>query len=625
MKKVSDKRLLRIIDKYDVISFDIFDTLIKRNCLNPVDIFEICEIIYNSDKSKISNFKNIRINAEIYSRKNSITEEITLDEIYKNIKYDNLDKEKMKKIEIDTEIKFCVSNIFFKEIYNYCIQKKKRVLFVSDMYLDESVILKILSKNGYNKGTLYLSSKYKVTKHSGGLYDVVLKNENIKPKQILHIGDSKRADFLSPLMKGIRAYKISKNIKNTSYIPLLNKNINDNVLYSFINNNVINMNDYEKIGFELLGPICYSFCNWAHNTANKNNVKKLFFCSRDMQFIQKAYNIIYQDDAIYNKYFYVSRKSLRLPYFYVNNDFDSFFKMIPDKKMKMKDILNNFNLKVSDEIIAEYGFGNGEYNCCSLKNDKRFIKFYNEVIKKHIKNNDKIKEQYDCFMQYLNNIGFDKNSAIVDLGWKGTTQYSMNRILKHDIRGIYFGLEKNSFKEIEKQSYTFIFNRNDDGILENKIYSFRSLFEILFACQDGSTIKYSNGSKPYILGEPDNLDSKVLNDIQNSAIKFVELFSKYDITLYNNYEILDEFIRIGINPNYRESVIFGDLNFDNMINGYLAKPKKMINYILNPKELKRDAFSSEWKVGFVKRLLKIKLPYYLIYSKLKKFKNGGNN
>ena len=38
------------------------------------------------------------------------------------------------------------------------------------------------------------------------------------------------------------------------------------------------------------------------------------------------------------------------------------------------------------------------------------------------------------------------------------------------------------------------------------------------------------------------------------------------------------------------------------------------------RELKEDLLDSEWKIGFMKRLFKIKLPYYKIYLLLKKEK-----
>lgn len=46
---------------YDVVSFDIFDTLLKRNVLHPTDIFSIME---KKVSDTVPNFKRHRIDAE---------------------------------------------------------------------------------------------------------------------------------------------------------------------------------------------------------------------------------------------------------------------------------------------------------------------------------------------------------------------------------------------------------------------------------------------------------------------------------------------------------------------------------------------------------------------------------
>ena len=51
--------LYKLVDSYDYISFDIFDTLIKRNVNHPTDIFEII-----GKKVGVHDFKTKRIFAE---------------------------------------------------------------------------------------------------------------------------------------------------------------------------------------------------------------------------------------------------------------------------------------------------------------------------------------------------------------------------------------------------------------------------------------------------------------------------------------------------------------------------------------------------------------------------------
>ena len=58
--------LERVLESYNYISFDVFDTLIKRNVGRPEDIFEIIE-----QSTNINSFKEKRINAEFRARSKS--------------------------------------------------------------------------------------------------------------------------------------------------------------------------------------------------------------------------------------------------------------------------------------------------------------------------------------------------------------------------------------------------------------------------------------------------------------------------------------------------------------------------------------------------------------------------
>ena len=70
--------LIDQVKDYKIVSFDIFDTLLKRNVGRPSDVFSVMEYA-NSD---LMGFKNARIFAEQEARKESQYEEVTLNEIY---------------------------------------------------------------------------------------------------------------------------------------------------------------------------------------------------------------------------------------------------------------------------------------------------------------------------------------------------------------------------------------------------------------------------------------------------------------------------------------------------------------------------------------------------------------
>ena len=94
-----DSSLQKAIDNASVVSFDVFDTLIKRNCANPTDIFTITEKRFNRQNGdKITGFKKARIEAERYARTLEETGEIGFDAIYENLNFPH--KDKLKQLEL---------------------------------------------------------------------------------------------------------------------------------------------------------------------------------------------------------------------------------------------------------------------------------------------------------------------------------------------------------------------------------------------------------------------------------------------------------------------------------------------------------------------------------------------
>ena len=99
------------ISKYKYVSFDVFDTLIFRTVAHPNDIFDIVQLVYTKlyDK-KICSFPKERVKAEQNVRRLHIGKDITLDEIYDNLDYEESIKNKLKELEIKVELENCIPN-----------------------------------------------------------------------------------------------------------------------------------------------------------------------------------------------------------------------------------------------------------------------------------------------------------------------------------------------------------------------------------------------------------------------------------------------------------------------------------------------------------------------------------
>ena len=277
---------------YDVITFDVFDTLIIRDVIKPVDVF-----------SQIGGefFKLRRVFAEILSRKCTKEEDITLSEIYRFLPTDDLKK------EIEEEYKVCRANLPIKAVFDELKRQGKHIYAISDMYLPKDVIQTILKKNGYEVDDIFVSSEYRKSKSTGTLFEVFLKTTGFESKNVLHIGDNKKSDVEGACKANIKGVLIPKR----ENLLLYSKIHKGNMKYKgFINNQLHEIdNRCERIGYEILGPILVGFCQWLNKSKSNYGFEKLFFMSRDMRLPFEVYCRLYGKQDC--EYLYVSRKSLQ--------------------------------------------------------------------------------------------------------------------------------------------------------------------------------------------------------------------------------------------------------------------------------------------------------------------------
>ena len=201
--------LPQVIDQYEYISFDIFDTLIRRKCGNPINIFHIVEEKYNiSHAYKIESFCEVRIKAELRARQKSYLCEITIDDIYKEIDrlYPSLETTRLKQLELETEFEECEGRQDIVSIYEK-ILKGKVVLIISDMYLQADFLKSILHKNHISlPWKVFVSSEYNATKSDGTLFEIALEEIGCKANYVLHIGDNLISDFIRPKLMGMHSF-----------------------------------------------------------------------------------------------------------------------------------------------------------------------------------------------------------------------------------------------------------------------------------------------------------------------------------------------------------------------------------------------------------------------------------
>jgi HAD superfamily hydrolase (TIGR01549 family) len=442
----NDMSVVSFVDQlkeYDVISFDVFDTLIFRPFAQPTDIFYLV-----GEKLGMLDFRRIRMWAEWRAREkhheNEGHYEVTFAEIWDKLSYETgIDPEYGMRLEWETELSLCYANPFMLEVWNRLLESGKKLIIVSDMYLSRQHISELLTKNGFiGADSIYVSCEYSKSKANGELFEVVRSDY---PTNIIHVGDNPISDVRKAKRAGFdvlhypninrneqlyRPYDMSYII-GSAYRALVNSRIyNGQHVYSM---------EYEY-GYIYGGLFVLGYISFIHKYYVQEGLDKLLFLSRDGDILLKVYRMLYPDDNA--DYAYISRKAVTKLMFGIDR-YDYFRRFIYHKinqNYSIREILKSMEL---ESFIEDYGTS---HNLEEELTDRNA-----DILKKYINDNrDKVEAAYFSQLRaagfyYTNLLEGCNKVAAVDIGWAGSGPMALYRLVSTvwnipcDVRGIIAG------------------------------------------------------------------------------------------------------------------------------------------------------------------------------------------
>ena len=620
------------------ISFDIFNTLIKRNFGEPKDVFTYVKRI--CEKQNIicpENFVELRIRAD-YIAQEKYSGCATIDEIYKELEclsyIDNM--ETIKEIEIKLEIDNCTGNKSIIEKFNKLLNKGFHIVIISDMYLSSSVLRNLLEKCGivgFEK--IYVSCELRASKGKGDIYDCVLADLNIKPSHLLHIGDNKKGDWIVPICKGIKSELIKTSNINCCFTKAKCSDIDFRTLQAAEKNFCENMNFAEQIGCRTLGFVLFGFIKWLKCKMSEDSIDKVLFFARDGYIVKKAFELFNDYDLVETKYVYCSRRAFTVPLIWTCSSLNDIQNLIPfPHRLSLRQFASRIGLENYDfdnAIFDDIDIGK-EYDRFRLFEqcffDKVFFILFNEAV-----SNSKI--EYEAIKQYFIKLELSGNIAVVDIGYHGTMQYAFQRLLNEmniavNVVGYYVDISNDDspINQDKIKARGYLDDKENFKGNYNNIQKFIPLFELMFLAPHGSTEKFEineNVVRPVLYPFEYEAYENDYNDIQNiqdGALSFINYL--YEHKLFDLINISPDitlfyYKKMGMSPNLSEAEFWGNKVFFEYEPKYIAKPDSLFSYVLNIRKLKKDFANSHWKIGFLKRLFKLDLPYGRFFQLLKGF------
>ncbi|WP_308004806.1 glycosyl transferase [uncultured Lactococcus sp.] len=395
--------------------------------------------------------------------------------------------------------------------------------------------------------------------------------------------------------------------------------------------------EYYKFGYRIFGPYLFGMSAWLYQEITKQDLKRVLFLARDGYMVKEAFDLLFEASEFEGKrvessYIYASRRSFAVPALTECQNVEEIFTKYPYLKTSFGKTLKKLGLNTKDvkkfpQSLLDTVFNNSR----DLLAHPEARAALEQVFPNILQNSH---QEAKLLQEYFKQEKIQGDIAIFDIGWHGTLQkalFSLKEKLNiSSIRGYYTGILPKVKTDSLKKSQGYLFDSNHN----QAYYKFMGLnfpiFERLFQPREGSCIGFKKeGDRIYsklenFFHEKVNEDLANLLAIQTGALTFVKNFSEElpsDSPYW--YEKDSNFWFSGFEQTIKRPILsevkaLGSLTFEN--EGelyYLAAPQKHITYILKPHQFMRD-FHKSWKVGFLKSLFKIPLPYYAFLKKLYK-------
>jgi FMN phosphatase YigB (HAD superfamily)/glycosyltransferase involved in cell wall biosynthesis len=543
-----------------VVVFDIFDTLLLRPLLNPESTKTI--VAQKAGHAVGGIYLQFRAESENLARQRA-GRDVGLDAIYpefavlSGLPGDTVDR--LRQLEESVEQASIAPRSDVVDMLRFALSRGKRVVLASDMYLPRSVIESMLSAHGIvGWHALYLSSDVGLRKDSGELYRHILERERVTPQQMMMVGDNEHSDVQIPADMGMKIWHVMRPVEMAHatgrLYPLVQHALSKNdlneeltlglllranlgpVFYSSFNSLDLVPPSHMALGYTVVGPLVLSFVQWLGQQASADGVERLYFLSREGEFLKKVYDIwsAHAQAVPPSEYLVLSRRSVTVPMIRGIEEIEAIARTTYFENDVSTFVWERYGLVLTDDDcsgLAEQGLLNADRRVEVSDGQIDALKPLLAALSPRIL--EQAKAELPGLMTYLNGVGLNDGGkfAVVDVGYSATIQGRLNQLLEGKAHGYYMVTDSRAEPVANRHGVTatgcfghYVHFSPDATALLRQSFD----LEKLLSSDEGQIIRY----KPTASGEVEP-EVRVLSidevrcqptraEIRKGAMKFVE-------------------------------------------------------------------------------------------------------
>lgn len=581
-----------------VRSFDVFDTLLTRRTGGPASVFLLLGTKAEAQgliTITPAAFRSMRLFAETQARQLDSVQEPTLPDIHRQLAgllgLSDEDSRLLLELELEIERDMVTAVPGMREYVESTRKAGAKIVFVSDMYLPSGFLRELLSEHRFLKpeDSVFVSCEHKVSKRDGKLFKQVLISENVDASNIHHIGNDSVADFSAPTRLGISSeHRAEGNLCRYESVMESFAVDTDGLSSLFAGASRLarldlqpqwgQFKEIKDVSCGVVGPVLCAFVIWLLTRAKQRGIKRLYFLSRDgyilhqiAQRLQPALG--FELDL---RYLYGSRQAWHAAGLTEIAPSDQEWILDRADNATPRSVLRRLNVAPEEvrQSLQESGISESQWSQKMREED--YVKIWSiitedKAVKKLIL--AKATAARQIAKRYFEQEGMmDGNScAIVDLGWHGRMEMSLQRILKAETTsfagGFYFGLHTTAIPEVTAKAETFLFGA---GKPKSEIACVAPLLEMFCTAPHATLASYVlRGDKvepSFRSGNEEKIQQWGLESLHASVVRFAERIAETLATKHAGISIhatvsklLNEF---SARPSLKEAIAWGSFPYE---------------------------------------------------------------
>jgi FMN phosphatase YigB (HAD superfamily) len=442
--RVRDVLALVRSGRYDLLSLDIFDTVVARRVPRPMDVFflvahRLREQGWLQESSSAASFVKERTRAEGRARRGVVSHEVTLAQIYAEFPcgyFRDVTPEQVMAVEVELEAELVWINPDMREVIRIAKAAGLQTAFVSDTYFDRDQIRRLV---GVEVDFIVLSCEENLSKYRG-LHRVLIERSGIAPARILHVGDDRRADIEGPGELQIErywfrtlpdAYEGLPDLELPTTLSLRAPYLqhHDAGLTALRSRSMFCATDpYERWGAGVLGPVVAGFGDWVASRCAALEAGPVLCLMREGRVFKQVLDAL--GTGLATRELYVSRYVMRKAAIFTANrkELEDFvYRPSPQKRVT---ILRQLGLETEgvdpSEVLTPKQTHDLIRQICGDPALREIV----------ARDGARARAALLAHLERVAGTPLPRRLILVDLGYQGTIQECLQRVLQHEGRDV---------------------------------------------------------------------------------------------------------------------------------------------------------------------------------------------